>query len=146
MKRLWWVVAGVSLLLAAGLAWWFMQPRAALTIQNQQFIIEVAKSTEELQTGLSGRTSLAPNHGMLFVFDKDDTWGIWMKDMRIPLDIVWLNAEKRVVHIEANVQPDNYPAIFTPDQPARYVLEVNAGTVEGYGIGLGDVASFDVGQ
>lgn len=79
---------------------------------------------------------------MLFVFLADETWPIWMKDMSIPLDIIWLNSDKQVVYIAKNVQPDSYPTKFTPDTPARFVLEVVAGTTDAQNIVEGTVATF----
>lgn len=88
---------------------------------------EVVNTEGSRELGLSGRTSLAPNTAMLFVFDSSDKWGIWMKDMRFNLDIVWLSEQGVVVGLEQDVSPNTYPEAFYPNMPARYVLELPAG-------------------
>jgi uncharacterized membrane protein (UPF0127 family) len=112
-------------------------------IASGVFNVRLATTNEARQQGLSGVTSLDPNSGLLMVFDSDDFWGIWMKDMKIPLDIVWLNSEKQVVYIVTNASPSlGTSKTFTPSDTARYVLEVPAGTVKNAGIKTGDVATF----
>lgn len=101
-----------------------------------------ADSKEERIKGLSGRQSLGANEAMLFIFSDSNYHGIWMKDMNFPLDILWLNNNKEIVHIEEGVSPDSYPETFLPDTPAKYVIEVNAGFVDSNDISLGDSASF----
>ncbi len=106
--------------------------------------VEVAQKEEELHRGLQFRKSLDPNSGMLFVFQKSWPYAFWMKDTLIPLDMVWMDYSRRVVHIEQNVPPctadpcPNYP----PQHEALYVLEVNAGYVAKLGLQSGDTAEF----
>ena len=89
--------------------------------------VEVADTAESRRIGLSNRESLYSNAGMLFVFDETlSTNCFWMKDTLIPLDMVWLDDEKRVVTITENVTPETYPDSFCPDEPAKYGLEINA--------------------
>lgn len=86
----------------------------------------VAKSNEERSKGLSGVADLKEGEGMLLVYDNDDKHSIWMKDMKINIDIIWLDKDKKVVHIVKNAAPESYPRLFKPSKPARYVLEVPA--------------------
>jgi uncharacterized protein len=87
--------------------------------------------TEALrELGLGQRATLPEDSGMLFVFDHADTYGFWMKDMEFPLDIIWLDQDFRVIHIERDLSPETYPKIFTPTAKASFVLEVNAGIAE----------------
>ena len=80
---------------------------------------------------------------MLFVFTTDDRHGIVMRDMKIPLDIIWLDRNQRVVHIVKNASPDlGESRVFQPVTPARYVLEVNAGTATRFNITVGSEAQF----
>jgi uncharacterized membrane protein (UPF0127 family) len=105
--------------------------------------VEVAMTPESWEKGLSGRTSLAANTGMLFVFNRPDIWGIWMKDMLFPIDIVWLDITRKVIKIEENVAPETYPAMtYEPATPARYVVELPAGTVKNIGITVGEGVMF----
>lgn len=89
--------------------------------------VEIADTDAERARGLSGVTSLASGEGMLFVFDEDGIYSFWMHEMLISIDIIWIDAERTVVHIEHAVSPSTYPSAFTPGTPARYVLEVPAG-------------------
>lgn len=89
--------------------------------------IEVADTPEKRTQGLSGRESIADNYGMLFIFSEPAYHGFWMKDMRVPIDIIWISSTGTIVHIEHELSPDTYPDVFTPPSPARYVLETRAG-------------------
>jgi len=100
--------------------------------------VELARTSEEQVRGLSGRTALKPGHGMLFVYDRPQAVSIWMKDMRFPLDIIWIRAG-RIVAIEKNAPP------LTPAGPERVytatadlVLEVAAGLIDRQKIRVGD--------
>jgi len=103
----------------------------ALAVGNTILQVEVAQTVEQRMTGLSHRSALAEGRGMFFIFDTDDTHGIWMKDMQFAIDIIWIDATMKIVHIEQAVTPDTYPQSFTPPVPARYVLEVPAGYMYG---------------
>lgn len=89
--------------------------------------IEIADDPAERARGLSGRTGLTDSYGMLFLFPEADRHGFWMKDMLVPIDIVWLDAEGVIVGIEESVSPDTYPEAFLPPSPVMQVLEVRAG-------------------
>ena len=91
----------------------------------------------------SGRQELGKSEGMLFVAEKDGDIPIWMKDMRIPIDIIWLDAKKKVVHVKRDVWPDNEPhEVYHTPVPARYVLELPAGSTREHGIKPGVTARF----
>ena len=106
-------------------------------IDEVPVIVNIADSSAERQQGLSGVTSLGEQEGMLFIFDQSDRYGMWMKDMVIPLDIIWIDVEQKIIHIEENVQPDTYPKTFSSPMPARFVLEVPAFFVDSFKIRLG---------
>lgn len=104
-----------------------------IKVGNITLSVEVADSEEERKKGLSGRSSLEENSGMLFVFSEGNAYpSFWMKDMEIPLDIIWIDDEK-VVKIDKNVSPpeagtpDSSLTLYRPDKPIDYVLEVNGG-------------------
>ena len=88
---------------------------------------EVVSGIGDRMRGLSNREYLSYNEAMLFVFPDAGMHGIWMKDMRFPIDIIWLDEQQMVITIESNVSPDSYPTVFNPVTPAKYVVEVNAG-------------------
>jgi uncharacterized membrane protein (UPF0127 family) len=100
--------------------------------------VQVAGTEPERVQGLSGKACIPKDSGMLFVFDNPSAYGIWMKDMKFPIDIVWLGADKRIMHIEKNAEPSSYPKVFTPITPALYVLEVKDGHADKLGLKLGD--------
>ncbi len=109
------------------------QPQVRLG--DKTFVVTVADTNETRRQGLSDSAPLAADRGMLFIFERDGRHGIWMKDMRFALDIIWISRFGAVVHIERSVHPDTYPRAFTPDKPAKYVLEISAGAGEGVSVG-----------
>ncbi len=113
-----------------------------LHINGTQLQLEIATMSQERARGLCCRESLAPTAGMLFVYDKPGDYRFWMKDTLIPLDMIWLGANKKVVHIEHNIRPESYPATFGSPVAAQYILETNAGWAAQHNITLGDQAAF----
>ncbi len=105
------------------------------------FSVSLAQTEASRARGLMYRTFLAPQEGMLFVFDKDGIYPFWMKDTLISLDILWLSAGKRVVHIETQTLPMSTRSLV-PSAKSRYVLEVVGGTVKRLGIKVGDSLTF----
>ena len=103
--------------------------------------VEIADTDAKRSRGLSGRSFLGDYEGMLFIFSEDVNNPFWMKDMLIPLDIIFINSEGEIVDIKENqlpCLPDICPTISS-DYFYRYVLEVNAGFCEENGIDIGDV-------
>jgi len=115
----------------------------AVVFSESAVLVELARSRAERIRGLSGRQSLASDSGLLFVFEEPGPQGIWMKEMNFAIDIVWLNKEGVVVHIEAWVSPESYPDVFESPEPAQYVLEMNAGSVDNLGLMVGDSGRFE---
>lgn len=99
--------------------------------------IEYARTQAEREQGLSGRTSIPGDYGMLFIFPVSDRYGFWMKDTLVPLDIFWLDDKGQVVSIAKDVAPSSFPNVFYPTAPARYVLETAAGFAEAHAIATG---------
>ena len=90
---------------------------------------EVMVKDEDRAMGLMFRPSLPKDHGMLFLFGESDFHTIWMKNCKFPIDIVWLDEERKVVDVAPRVPPckaDPCP-VYRPMQRARYVVEINAG-------------------
>lgn len=145
------ILAGIVLIAIVFLGWLAVSTAMKLwmpvTVQFDETSIAatVARSSQARERGLSGSESLAEGTGMLFVFEEEDEWGIWMKDMKYPIDIIWLNNEKEVVHIVHGAQPASYPKKkFIPKSMARYVLEVPAGAAKKHSIDIGNKAEFKV--
>lgn len=120
------------------------QPTVEFRIGSGIYHLAVADDDAERVQGLSGVTELAVDRGLLMKFDEDGQWPIWMKDMNIPLDILWLTSDKKVVYVVKNAGPElSTETTFKPKENARYVVELPAGSVENAGIKTGMVAEFD---
>lgn len=109
-----------------------------ITINNSVITVELAETNLQRQRGLSDRNHLLENNGMLFIFEKTQSISFWMKDMNFPLDIIWIDKDKKIIGIEKDVSPDTYPKTFIPSEPIVYVLETNAGWSENNNINIGD--------
>jgi uncharacterized membrane protein (UPF0127 family) len=99
--------------------------------------VDLADTDEERVIGLGKREVMAASQGMLFKFNQDRKWRVWMKDMNFGIDILWLDKDGRVVDIKEFVYPDTYPESFEPVEDARYILEVITGFVSSNGITIG---------
>ena len=111
------------------------------------FNVELAETVAERTQGLKYRKSLPEDRGMLFIFTESARYSFWMKDTLIPLDIIWLDYNKRIVHIEYNVPPcNNQPTCrsYAPDKNALYVLEINAGKAKELGMSEGMQLNFQL--
>ena len=107
------------------------------------FAVELAQTQREMILGLSNRSSLNLNSGMLFVFDAENIPYFWMRDMQFPLDIIWINQNMKIVGSEKNLQPCNrYCSLFKPNSNVKYVLEINANQSEQYNFKSGDSVNF----
>lgn len=108
-----------------------------IVVGSAKIATEIVKEPAEREKGLSGRGCIGSNQAMLFSFEKMGTYPFWMKDMQFPIDILWLNAEFRVVHIEVGIEPSTYPKSFSNTEPAQYVLELQAGRSAELGLKIG---------
>ena len=106
--------------------------------------VEIANDTEEMARGLMGRTALAEEAGMLFVYPDERELSFWMKDTLIPLSIAFMDAEGRIVDIQDMEAMDDTPPHYTSAEPARYALEVNEGFFDKRGVEVGDRARLPV--
>ena len=101
-------------------------------------IIETAKTADQQTRGLMFRDHLDENHGMLFVFSHEKPRSFWMKNTRIPLDIIFISKDKKVVDIKEQFRPcKNDPCESYTSSPAAFALEVNAGFTRTRGITIG---------
>ena len=95
---------------------------------------EIANTMKKRAEGLMYREHLAKGRGMLFTFDQAQPWVFWMKNTKIPLDIIWLNDKKQVIHIARNVpictRTDDGCPQYQPNDPAMYVLELGGGEAD----------------
>jgi hypothetical protein len=108
------------------------------------FTVETVVSAPARTQGLSGRPSMPRGSGMLFIFDTISRQGMWMIDMRFPLDIVWLDEHMKVIHITKGAPPcassANCPT-YSSVHRIKYAIEMNAGDADSYGFEKGKLLS-----
>ena len=114
-----------------------------LRVRDKIVRAELADTPDRRTTGLMFREFMEKDSGMFFVFSSAGLHSFWMKDTKLPLDILWLDDKYKVIYMRQNVQPCDEVATpvcpsYVPESKARYVLEVNAGWVGKNGIMLGD--------
>jgi uncharacterized protein len=142
---------GISILFAAMLLWGVFYPitpakesefeyeRKSVLVGENIFSVLVADTEAKRVKGLGGREMLGEQEGMLFVFPEPNYPTFWMKDMRIPIDIIWMDSEQVIGFVE-NAAPEGLGrelALYRPPHAIRYVLEVKAGMVRALGITQG---------
>lgn len=112
---------------------------AEATLRGRSFTVEVADSSAKRELGLGKRDSLPAGQGMYFPFDAAGRWTFWMKDMRFPIDIIWIRDGKVVDIVRSAPVPKSIPLeTFSPIEPADAVLELNAGAAAEIGLEAGD--------
>jgi uncharacterized membrane protein (UPF0127 family) len=102
-------------------------------VGGERFKVEIADDDAERARGLMFRDELAKGAGMLFIHEDEQPQAYWMKNTRIPLDILYFDNDRKLVTQQRNVPPcsgGNRCPSYPSDQPARYVLELNAGEAE----------------
>ncbi len=112
----------------------------SLSVNGHIVNLEIADTEQKRNEGLSNRDNLLQNSGMLFVFDTPGEYVFWMKEMKFPLDFIWLNGNK-IVQINENIPAPSTgepPAVIRPDYPVDKVLEVNAGFIKSAAVKIGD--------
>lgn len=108
-----------------------------LMLKDLCFQVDRADTEVRRQMGLSRRDNLPQDHAMVFTFDSSSRQCMWMRDMKFPIDIIWLDEKKKVLKIENNVAPETYPTTFCADG-SKYVIEINAGLAKSLDLSLGD--------
>ncbi len=122
-------------------------PQVNITVNDQILIADISATAEQRIKGLSVRDALAENEAMLFVFDAEGEHKFWMKDMKFPIDIIWISSDKIVVDIEQNLQPCDLGllcATYEPEGDSLYVLETVGGFAGKYRIVKGTPVEFDL--
>jgi uncharacterized membrane protein (UPF0127 family) len=114
-------------------------PSVPVRIGQQTFTLEVADDDSERQRGLMHRQSMPADHGMIFVFPNDAERQFWMKNTLIPLDILYLDADGKVVSIR-QLKPLDETGVRSWF-PARYAIELNEGAAKKAGVKIGHVVN-----
>ena len=146
MKRKILFLIFVILLIAIGsLVFVLKTKKNKVCLKSNCYFVEIARTQEEKERGLMDRNNLGKNEGMLFINDQEGIYPFWMKNVLIPLDIIWFNKSKEVVFMAISAEPckDECQLIY-PDQNAQYILEVNAGEINRMNLQLGNKAEFNI--
>ncbi len=119
---------------------------STVIINDHKLQVAVADSQEEQEIGLSETKSLPENQGMIFLFEKPGFYSFWMKNMKLPIDIIFIN-KNRIITILQNIEPlkDNNENLRTlnSSKPTDSVLEINAGLSKKYGFKEGDIVKYE---
>lgn len=115
---------------------------------GKKLTVEVMETDEDRARGVMFRESLPLDRGLLFVFDAPSRHALWMKNCKFPIDMVWLDAAGKVVHVAAEVPPcTKEPCpIYEPDRLALYVVEINAGQARREKVTIGARLEFSLSK
>ena len=118
----------------------------SVVLRGERFNVELADDQDSQRLGLMFRESMAADHGMLFIFDGETQRGFWMKNTKISLDILYFDADRKLVYLHQDVPPCTTPDCpsYPSYHPSKYVLELNAGTSKRLGIEPGDVLEINL--
>lgn len=111
-------------------------------VDSKKIFVDVSDDECKQTLGLSGRTSMNDDQGMIFVFNDLGNYAFWMKDMDFPLDIIWIDDNFNIVGIEKDLAASTYPESFGEEYFAKYVLEINAGYSDKNNLKVGDKIIF----
>lgn len=121
--------------------------KARIVVNGFPILADIAITDEDQIKGLSIRDQMNENEGMLFVYAEPSRQSFWMKDMKFPIDIIWLNGTGSVVHVEENLRPC-VPSLecpsFSPNENAQYVLETVAGFAQKHHLMIGTDVDFSI--
>lgn len=149
------IIFGLMLILIAGVAFYQfsktqqsqVKTSGKVTIAAHTFDVEVVRDSKDQQIGLTKYNSMGESQGMLFIFEQPGNYGFWMRNMKFPLDIIFIRNDT-VVSLHQEVQPveqdaDN-PPVYRSEVPADKVLEIQSGLAEKYNIKTGDKVKFEL--
>ncbi len=117
-----------------------------ITVNGVELLADIAATSDQKSMGLGVKDTLNDNEAMLFLFKTESKHTFWMKDMKFQIDIIWLDADKEVVHIEHSLEPcmpDSCPT-YTPNDDSLYVLETVAGFAQKYNVTEGTPVEFEL--
>lgn len=142
------IISGVLLVMIASAAAIILnkaQPTTPLYLGSAVFDAKIAYTQQDREKGYGGVSTIPDRQALILAFTTTKIWPITMKDMKVPIDVIWLSADKKVVAIEKNIAPDGgINTLITPKQTAQYIVEVPAGTVKAKAISVGRTAIFDI--
>ena len=111
-----------------------------VVLKGHRFTVELAETTDKQALGMMFRDRLADDHGMLFLFPVESRRSFWMKNTRIPLDILYFDADRQLLNVAENARPCRSRSCpgYRSAGPAKYVLELNGGKAAELGVRPGD--------
>lgn len=121
--------------------------KTTISINGINVTMAIASTDEQRIRGLSGIEKMNENEGMLFLFDKPSKQGFWMNKMNFPIDIIWLDSNNKVVHIEKQLEPCKLflaCPVYNPEVDSLYVIELRSGFVDDHSIKNDMIINFDV--
>lgn len=123
---------------------WTPPGKTKLKIKNKTYTLEIAKTTAQKSKGLSKRQDMCSSCGMIFVYTFEQILPFWMKDTYLSLDLIWLDQEGRIVHLEKTIPPESKNdqgdyRLYTPPIQAQYVIELLAGQIDHLHLKTGDL-------
>lgn len=120
----------------------------SVIFKDYKFNVELAITADERSTGLMNRANLDKDKGMLFIFKEQDVYPFWMKNTLIPLDIIWIDKDMKVVYINQDTGPCKSDPCesFNPGVAAKYVLELNSGIADDIGLAVGHELQFNIDE
>ncbi len=121
--------------------------QVSVTVNGVKLVADVAATETQRTKGLAVKDHLNENESMLFVFPSESNQAFWMKDMKFPIDIIWMNANKTVVHVEHSLDPCpaiGYCKTYSPGANSLYVLETVAGFADRHGVTNGIKMEFNL--
>ncbi|MDF0682058.1 MAG: DUF192 domain-containing protein [Candidatus Nitrosocosmicus sp.] len=120
---------------------------ALVSLGGVNVTASLSTTPDSQSKGLSIKDSLNENEGMLFIFDSPQKYSFWMKDMKFPIDIIWINSTGNIVHIEKNLSPCYLllpcPS-YAPNNDSLYVLEVASNFTNKFGVSVGDSVESEI--
>ena len=121
--------------------------KTTISINGINVTMAIASTDEQRIRGLSGIEKMNENEGMLFLFDKPSKQGFWMNKMNVPIDIIWLDSNNKVVHIEKQLEPCKLflaCPVYNPEVDSLYVIELRSGFADDHSIKNDMMINFDV--
>ena len=141
------IISVIFIIISASFNLFVQNKKPIATINNKTFILDVAKTDEEKTIGLAKYDKLPQNMGMLFPFQVQDYYHFWMKDMKFPIDIIYIK-DNKIVDIFTNcprpLTPDENLKIYTPKTKSNFVLEINANLSKTYNFKIGDTINLNI--
>ena len=121
--------------------------KTTTSINGFNVSMAIASTNEQRIRGLSGLEKMNDNEGMIFLFDEPSKQGFWMNKMNFPIDIIWLDSNGKVVHIEKKLEPCKIflaCPVYNPQVDSLYVIELQSGFSDDHSMKKGMIINFDL--